>query len=82
MHHKDIKLAILLSTSNSETNWNALRLANFSLQQGDEIQIFLLGEGLEYEKNSSTKFAVSEQVKIFMESEKETLFACGTRLKS
>ena len=49
-----MKLAIILSTNNTETNWNALRLANIALSKGDIVTIFLLGEGVEYEKNSSS----------------------------
>lgn len=48
-----MKLAIIISTNNSETNWNALRLANFAIKRGDEVKIFLIGQGVEYESGNS-----------------------------
>ena len=39
-----MKLGIIISQTNSETVWNALRLANFALTQGDMVKIFLVGE--------------------------------------
>ena len=57
-----MKLAIILSTNNVETNWNALRFANLALKKGDEVSIFLLGEGVEYDQLSSQKFDVKAQV--------------------
>lgn len=77
-----MKLSIILSTTNAETNWNALRLANFALQQDDEVKIFLVGEGVEYEKHSSEKFNIQGQLDTFMQSEKGKILACGTCLKS
>jgi len=32
-----VKLTIILTSNSPETNWNALRLANFSLKKGDEV---------------------------------------------
>ena len=48
-----MKLAIIISTNNSETNWNALRLDNFAIKQEDEVKIFLIGQGVEYESGDS-----------------------------
>ena len=77
-----MKLAIILSTQNPETNWNAFRLANFSLEQGDEVKVFLMGEGVDYEKEVSEKFDVKSQAQKFLESEKSQLLACGQCIKS
>ena len=41
-----MKLVIVLTTNHVETNWNALRLANLALKKGDDVSIFLLGEGV------------------------------------
>ena len=76
-----MKLGIILSTKNAETNWNAFRLANFALEAGDEVKVFLLGEGVEYEKGSSETFNIIEQVKKFL-SNKGCILACGTCIKS
>jgi len=76
-----MKLTIIISTNNPETNWNALRLANFAIMQGDEVKIFLVGQGVEYESGSSEKFNIQEQVKEFLLSDKAQILACGACLK-
>lgn len=53
-----VKLAIILSTNNAEKNWNAFRLANLALKNGDSVGIFLIGEGVEYLQFSSEKFDI------------------------
>ena len=76
-----MKLTIVLSTNKAETNWNALRLANLALTKGDEVSIFLLGEAVEYDKSSSEKFNIKEQVETFLQSDKAKIIACGTCMK-
>lgn len=73
-----MKLAIILSTNQAETNWNAFRLANLAVGKGDIVSIFLTGEGVEYTKNSSDKFNINKQVQKFLESPNATIIACGT----
>ena len=51
-----MKLAVIISSNDSETCWNALRYANYSLGQKDEVKIFLMGKGVEYEKISTDKY--------------------------
>lgn len=77
-----MKLAIILSGTNAETNWNALRLANFALGQGDTVKIFLVGEGVEYESGNSEKFNILELTEKFITSDSAQIMACGTCLKS
>ena len=48
-----MRLAIILSTKHAETNWNALRLANLATSKGDNVSVFLTGEGVEYDKDNS-----------------------------
>ena len=72
-----MKLGIILSTKNEETNWNALRLANLALSKGDTVSVFLLGEGVEYGKHSSDQFDITQQVQKFLESNGQ-IVACGT----
>jgi len=76
-----MKLTIVLSTTHAETNWNALRLANLALKKGDEVNIFLLGEAVEYENASSDKYNISQQVDTFLQSGKAKIIACGTCMK-
>jgi len=61
-----MKLSIILSTNNGESNWNALRLANLALSKGDTVSVFLLGEGVEYQQASSSRFNIEEQVETFL----------------
>jgi len=77
-----MKIGIIISQTNPETVWNVFRLANFSIKQGDEVKIFLIGEGVEYEKSNSEKFNIKEQATEFLKSEKAHILACGTCLKS
>lgn len=77
-----MKLGIIISQTNAETVWNTLRFANFALKNGDEVKVFLIGEGVEYEKNSSEKFDIREQVAEFLRSDKSHILACGTCIKS
>ena len=76
-----MKFTIVLSTTHAETNWNALRLANLALKKGDEVNIFLLGEAVEYENASSDKYNISQQVDTFLQSGKAKIIACGTCMK-
>jgi len=75
-----MKLTITLSSSQTEINWNALRLANLALSKGDTVSIFLVGEGVEYEQNSSEQFDVKKQVEQFLSSGGKVV-ACGTCMK-
>ena len=71
-----MKLGIILSTSSAEKNWNALRLGNLALKNGDSVSIFLIGEGVEYLKFSDEKFDIQKQVDTFLESGKGEILAC------
>lgn len=73
-----MKLAVVLSTKQPETNWNVFRLANLALSKGDIVTIFLTGEGVEYEQMSSSQFNIKEQVGKFLQSDKAKIVACGT----
>ncbi len=74
-----MKLTIILSTNNAEKNWNALRLANLALSKNDTVSVFLVGESVEYTKNSSDRFDIKKQVEKFFKSGGK-IIACGTCL--
>ncbi|TPW21772.1 MAG: hypothetical protein FD126_352 [Elusimicrobia bacterium] len=76
-----MKLAVLLSTDEPETNWNALRLANFARKQGDDVSVFLVGKGVDYERGSCAKFDAKGQAEDLLRAGGR-LLACGTCLKS
>jgi len=71
-----MKLGIIISQTNPETVWNAFRLANFAIKQGDGVKIFLPGEGVEYEASSSEKFNIEEQIAELLRSDKAQIMRC------
>jgi sulfur relay (sulfurtransferase) complex TusBCD TusD component (DsrE family) len=76
-----MKLALIISGNDAETCWNALRYANYSLGQKDEVKIFLISKGVEYEKISTEKYNTIEQAEKFLQGGGKIL-ACGTCIKS
>ena len=75
-----MKLGIILSDKDPETLFNALRLALFSLQQGDSVRIFLSGKGVEMDQIADPKFNVRGQAEAVLKAGGQFL-ACGTCLK-
>ena len=75
-----MKLGIVITSNHPETVWNAFRLGNFSLNQNDKTQIFLMANGVEAENLSTDQFNVSEQMELFL-ANGGTLFACGTCIR-
>ena len=75
-----MKLALVISQTNPELVFNAFRLANFNRNQGDEVRVFLLAEGVELDKIDDPKFDVRGQAESFLQVGGEIL-ACGTCLK-
>jgi sulfur relay (sulfurtransferase) complex TusBCD TusD component (DsrE family) len=76
-----MKLGVIISSNDAETAWNALRYANYSLGQKDEVKIFLISKGVEYEKISTEKYNTIEQAEKFLQGGGKIL-ACGTCIKS
>ena len=75
-----MKIAIVISTDDSETSWNAFRLANFSLTKMDTVKVFLLGKGVEAENIGTDKFDIKKQMESYVSAGGQIL-ACGTCLK-
>ena len=76
-----MKIGVVISSNDAETCWNALRYGNFALRQGDEVKVFFMGKGVEYQKISTEKFNTAEQAEKFMQSG-GTVYACGSCMKS
>ena len=76
-----MQLSIVLSTDEAETAFNVLRLAAFALKQGDQVRLFLLGKGAEFDQIQDPKFDVSDQAKTFL-TDGGTILACGTSSSS
>jgi len=75
-----MKIAIVISTNDSETSWNAFRFANFCIGKNETVRIFLIGKGVEAEQVSNDNFNIKEQMKKFVATKGE-IFACGTCFK-
>ena len=75
-----MKLGVFISTSDAETCWNAFRFANFCLDNKDEVSVFLLGKGVEYEQTTDSSFDIKGQAAKFSSSGGK-IYACGTCLK-
>lgn len=76
-----MKLGLVISDCDPETVWNALRVANFALGQGDEVKVFLVGKGVELERIDDERFNVREQTEKCVEAGGKIL-ACGTCLRA
>ena len=75
-----MKLGLILSQTEPETVFNALRVANYSLKQGDHVKVFLIGKGVELDKIDDPKFKVQEEARTLMDAGGQFL-ACSTCLK-
>jgi uncharacterized protein involved in oxidation of intracellular sulfur len=59
--------------------WNAFRFGNYTLSQKDQVNVFLLGKGVESEALDTDK-KVTEQMKSLVDNSGK-IFACGSCLK-
>ena len=76
-----MKIGVIISSNDVETSWNAIRYANFALSQKDEVKIFFMGKGVEYQKISTDQFNTVKQAENFMQSGGK-IYACGSCIKS
>jgi len=53
-----VKVGIIVNTSDPETAWNALHLGSKALSTGNEVNMFLLGGGVEIENIKDGAFNV------------------------
>jgi len=74
-------IGMVIYSNDTETGWNALRLANYSKNQGDTVSIFLLGKGVELDNLVKTDKDMKEQVDKFLENG-GFILGCGTCLQS
>ena len=75
-----MKLGMIITQTDPETVFNALRLALYSLKQGDEVKIFLSGRGVELDKIEDARFNVKAEAEKVLAAGGHFL-ACGTCLK-
>lgn len=71
---------MVITQTDPETVFNALRLALYSLEQGDQVRIFLSGRGVELDHITDPKFDVKSLAQKVLDAGGQFL-ACGTCLK-
>jgi uncharacterized protein involved in oxidation of intracellular sulfur len=75
-----MKLGMVITQTEPETVFNALRLVLYSLQQGDTVRIFLSGRGVDIDKIDEPRFDVKGQAQKVLDAGGQFL-ACGSCLK-
>jgi len=60
-----MKVLFIISTNDGERIYNAMRLANTGAKKGDEISVFMLGQGVTFETSGSEEFDVMGQMNQF-----------------
>ena len=58
-----MKLGVIITQTDVETVFNVLRLALYSLEQDDQVRIFLSGKGVDIDKIDDPKFDVKGQAR-------------------
>jgi len=77
---KPLKLAVVISSNDAETVWNAFRIANYAAGEKDSVSVFLLGKGVEARNIKDKDFDVQEMMATFTENGGKIL-ACGTCMR-
>jgi len=75
-----MKLGMVITQTDPETVFNALRFALYSLEQGDQVRVLLSGKGVEIDQIEDPKFDVKGEAQSVLNAGGEFL-ACGTCLK-
>jgi len=75
-----MKLGIILYSNDPETVFQAFRLGIFSLNKGDQVNMFLLAKGVECEDLDNENFDVTEQIKGFIDLGGRT-FSCTSCMR-
>jgi uncharacterized protein involved in oxidation of intracellular sulfur len=71
-----MKITVIIHSNDSETVWNAFRFATTSLIYENQVNVFLLGKGVEAMTLSTLKYDVLEQAELFR-SNGGVLIGCG-----
>lgn len=75
-----MKFGIIVYSTDAEVVFNAIRLANYSLTEKDDVRLFLLASGVEYESLDSVHFPIIDLAQSFL-NQGGHIMACGTCLK-
>lgn len=60
-----MNVLFVISTNDCETIYNAMRLANVGASKGDDVSVFMLGQGVMFESCDSSEYNVMEQINKF-----------------
>ena len=64
-----MRLGFVLTNTDPETVFNAFRLANYAVDNGDTVSVFLLGKAVELDQIADAKFDVQGVAKDFLGKE-------------
>ncbi|MCQ2193963.1 MAG: hypothetical protein MJZ28_03340 [Paludibacteraceae bacterium] len=78
---KPTTIGIIISTNDEETIWNVMRFANYSIEWGNKVSIFLLGKGVEIEGLAKTNKDIGDQVQKYLDLE-GTIYGCQVCFQS
>ncbi len=74
-----LKIGLVVNTSDPEIAWNAIRLGIVSLKEGHAVNMFLLASGVEVVEMNHHIFDIPTKIKDFIDNGGRML-ACGTCL--
>ena len=60
-----MNILFIITISDGESIYNAMRLANVGVKKGDDVSVFMLGKGVLFEQAGTEQFDVMEQVNQF-----------------
>jgi uncharacterized protein involved in oxidation of intracellular sulfur len=75
-----MNLGIVLYSNDPETVFQAFRLGAFSLNKGDEVNIFLLARGVECDQLDNSEFKINDQIQEFLDRGGKT-YSCTSCMK-
>jgi len=64
-----MQMLVVLSSPDPEIKWNAIRLANFLLNEGEDVTVFLNGPAVDLLQGDGEPFDIAGQAKLFTLSE-------------
>ena len=76
-----MRIAVIISSMEPETVWNAYRFATTSLVYENKVTVFLLGHGVEAPTLGTLKFDIDEQINLFRANGGE-MIGCGVCCES
>lgn len=80
-HYSPTSIGMVIYSNDVETTWNAFRLANYSRNLGDTVQVFLLAKGVEVDQLVEENDELKKQVDSFL-ANGGNIQGCGTCLQS